>query len=235
MGTVKDVIEIAKSQVGVKEYPFNSNSVIYNDWYYGRPVQGPDYPWCMVFVQWVFNRAKVPLPKRTASCRDLGQSAIAKGQYIDKRGPFLPGDVLLYSFNKRLTPTHTGIMVGYDKKKDRYIAIEGNTSNTNEANGGEVMKKYRKASNIVGAVRPKYDKEEKEDEKMDVSKLTDKEAYEILKKAMAYADTLPEPSWSIQNGSWKKAIDKKLFEVNSPEGILRRDQLTKVLQELGIL
>ena len=39
------VLAVAASQIGTSEIPVNQ--VKYNDWYYGRHVSGPNYPWCM--------------------------------------------------------------------------------------------------------------------------------------------------------------------------------------------
>ena len=44
------IIEKAKSFIGTTEYPPNSNNVIFNTDYYGRPVYGANFPWCMTFV-----------------------------------------------------------------------------------------------------------------------------------------------------------------------------------------
>lgn len=52
--TAARLVSIAKSQIGVTEYPANSNKVKYNTWYYGKAVSGSAYPWCMVFVCWCF-------------------------------------------------------------------------------------------------------------------------------------------------------------------------------------
>lgn len=52
--TAARLVEIAMSQVGVKENPSGSNKVKYNTWYYGREVSGSAYPWCCVFVEWCF-------------------------------------------------------------------------------------------------------------------------------------------------------------------------------------
>lgn len=52
--TAARALELASSQVGVKESPANSNNVKYNTWYYGRSVSGSAYPWCMVFISWIF-------------------------------------------------------------------------------------------------------------------------------------------------------------------------------------
>ena len=50
------LLNLAKNEIGEKEYPPNSNNVKYNTWYYGHPVSGPAYPWCAVFVSWLFNQ-----------------------------------------------------------------------------------------------------------------------------------------------------------------------------------
>ena len=71
MAANERVLTVAVSELGVTESPPDSNNVKYNTWYYGREVSGPEYPWCMAFVQWVFNMAGVPLPFKTASCGSL--------------------------------------------------------------------------------------------------------------------------------------------------------------------
>ena len=58
MATAEKVLRIAQGELGTKERPANSNQVKYNTWYYGREVSGPAYPWCMVFLQWVFHQAE---------------------------------------------------------------------------------------------------------------------------------------------------------------------------------
>jgi hypothetical protein len=51
---INRLIAIASGEVGTTEYPPNSNNVKYNTWYYGRQVQGKNYPWCAAFVSWLF-------------------------------------------------------------------------------------------------------------------------------------------------------------------------------------
>ena len=82
MATVSELLELARRQIGVKECPPNSNNVRYNTWYYGREVSGGAYPWCMVFVQWVFDQADVKLPVRTASCGALMRAAKAVASIV---------------------------------------------------------------------------------------------------------------------------------------------------------
>ena len=155
MATISELLDIARRQIGTRESPPNSNNVRYNTWYYGREVSGAAYPWCMVFVQWVFDQAKVKLPIRTASCGALMRAAQSAGCWVT--GDYRPGDVVIYDFPGGAKTDHCGIVESVD---GTYIsAIEGNTSSTSDADGGAVERRARKFSQIVGAVRPSYDKE----------------------------------------------------------------------------
>lgn len=67
--TADMIVATALAEVGVKESPKNSNNVKYNTWFYGRTVSGSKYPWCMVFVSWLFAHViadePTPTPKPT--------------------------------------------------------------------------------------------------------------------------------------------------------------------------
>lgn len=150
--TAKQIIDRAKSQIGVTEYPPDSNNVIYNTWYYGHPVSGP-YPWCAVFISWLF-KAEQSLCIKTASC-------VQMLEWFEKRGQLVkipqPGDIVFfkYSTNNRRT-NHVGLVVSYDGKVIN--TIEGNTSSSSKGsqdNGGMVAQRNR-YSNIVAYARPKY-------------------------------------------------------------------------------
>ena len=155
MATISELLDIARRQIGTRESPPKSNNVRYNTWYYGREVSGNAYPWCAVFVAWVFDQAKVKLPIRTASCGALMRSAQSAGCWVTKG--YQPGDVVIYDFPGGAATDHCGIVESVD---GTYIsAIEGNTSSTNNADGGAVERRARKFAQIVGAVRPTYDKE----------------------------------------------------------------------------
>lgn len=158
MATAEKVLSIARQEIGVKEEPPNSNRVKYNTWYYGREVSGAAYPWCMAFVQWVFAQAGVKLPIKTASCGALMNAAKKVGQWVTK--DYRPGDVVIYDFPGGAATDHTGIVSGVGRLG--VTAIEGNTSQAgSQSNGGMVCRKTRPYSQIVGAVRPNYQKEDK--------------------------------------------------------------------------
>ena len=158
MATINNLLELARRQLGVKEDPPGSNKVKYNTWYYGREVSGAAYPWCMVFVQWVFDRASVKLPTRTASCGALMRAAQAAGCWVTKG--YRPGDVVIYDFPGGAATDHCGIVEAVDDS--RVSAIEGNTSAASDADGGAVARRTRRLSLIAGAVRPTFDEEVEE-------------------------------------------------------------------------
>ena len=154
MPTVKEVLDLAESQVGITEYPPNSNNVIYNTAYYGHEVSGSAYPWCCAFVWWVFAQFDPCLVKKTASCQDLGNWFNTNGRWLSS--PQV-GDVVFFHFNTNDRWTnHCGIVKSINGNVIE--TIEGNTSINSDDNGGAVMIRQR-TSNIVGYGRPAYSDE----------------------------------------------------------------------------
>ena len=187
----KTVLDIAYKQKGIKESPRGSNNVKYNTWYYGRSVSG-NYPWCMTFVQWVFNEAGMVPIKRTASCTSLMQAAMKADQWANKS--YVPGDVIIYRWaNSKNKADHTGILLEFD---GTYVTcIEGNTSVNNASNGGEVRVMKRHISTVVGAWRPLYEEEEMSQDEF--NKMMDKYLEGLSKK---------DPStWSKEARGWAES------------------------------
>ncbi len=171
MATANQLLTIARKQLGICENPPSSNNVRYNTWYYGREVMGSAYPWCMVFVQWVFAQAGVKLPVRTASCGALMNAAKAAGCWVT--AGFKPGDVVIYDFPGGAATDHCGI-VETELPDYGVQAVEGNTSQSgSQSNGGMVCRKNRPGKYIVGAVRPVFDKEKEEDDMVIYKTLND--------------------------------------------------------------
>ena len=158
MATAKEILAVARSEVGYTETPAGSNRTKYGKWF-GLDGQ----PWCMMFVQWCFRQADAQdlLPALTASCGSLMRAAQAKGCWIT--GGYQPGDVVIYDFpGNNVKTDHCGIV---EKLAGGGImAIEGNTGAGNDADGGQVQRRVRSNKVILGAFRPDYDMEEKEDE-----------------------------------------------------------------------
>lgn len=68
--TADMVIATAKSQVGVKESPKNSNKVKYNEWFYGRNISAY---WCCTFICWVFAHVQEPKVKPKPITKPTGK------------------------------------------------------------------------------------------------------------------------------------------------------------------
>lgn len=177
MARATDVLTIARAQVGYREYPANSNKTKYGVWY-GLDGQ----PWCMMFVQWCFAQAKAAalLPLKTASCGALMRAAQNAGVWVV--GNYRPGDVVIYDFPGGAATDHCGIVDTV--AANTIVAIEGNTGAGNDANGGQVKRRERSKTLIVGAVRPKYDTEEDHD-MIDVEALTDAQLLRLAERMQA--------------------------------------------------
>ena len=158
MTTAEQILQVARGELGYKESPAGSNRTKYGAWF-GLNGQ----PWCMMFVQWVFSSegAAALLPARTASCGAFMLSAQAAGRWVT--GGYQPGDVVIYDFpGNNVKTDHCGIVE--QLAGGGIMAIEGNTGEGNDADGGQVQRRIRSNQVILGAFRPDYGIEEKEDE-----------------------------------------------------------------------
>lgn len=157
MATSNSILKKAISFIGTKEAPPNSNNVIFNTQFYGKKVSGSAYPWCCVFIWYIFkacnagdlfcNGAKV------AYCPNVETWAKDKKIWHDNKSG-KAGDLCLMDFGKGRA-SHIGIV---EKKNadGSYTVIEGNTSLSSNDNGGCVMRRTRYTKNIRGFARPKY-------------------------------------------------------------------------------
>lgn len=178
MTAVERLLDTARGEIGVTEYPPGSNKVKYNTWFYGREASGSGYPWCCAFVCWVFHRAGLSgLVRRTGGCTTMMNWFKAKGRLAPVREA-RPGDLVFYQFDKDAYADHIGIVERADKTG--LTAIEGNTSMTSDDNGGAVMRRRRGWSAVMAVARPDYESGERKDEvdmtKEEVTKLVDEAA-----------------------------------------------------------
>ena len=156
MATAEKILEIARSQIGTRESPANSDNVKYNTVYYGREVSGK-FPWCAVFVWWVFREAGASDlyygGDKTAYCPTL--MFFHKKQKVTN---YRPGDIVFFNFSGRSSAGHVGICESWD---GTYITtIDGNTGSASEDNGGAVLRRRRHKKFIVGAYRPEYQEDD---------------------------------------------------------------------------
>lgn len=203
MSSAAKVLEIARAELGYKESPKNSNKTKY-----GKEYGMDGNPWCAMFVWWVFKKAGCPElfygGKKSAYCPTIADFYIAKKQTVAKtKGQ--AGDIVLFDWNKNNSSDHIGII---EKKNSdgTYGTIEGNTSLSSNANGGQVMRRTRKQSEISYICRPKYT--ETEEVKETVKKLVvDGEWGEATSRAcQRYFGTLEDGEVSDQPNSCKKYL-----------------------------
>ena len=147
--TREDIIALAKTQLGVTEEPPGSNNVIYNTVYYGHPVSGAEYPWCVVFIGWLFRELGASNlfcgGNATASCDYVRNWAMQNNQWITDN--YQPGDLVLFDWNSDGKLDHIGLV----------IEVNGNALTTIEGNVSEkVGQCTRSGITMVGAYRPRY-------------------------------------------------------------------------------
>lgn len=188
MTAAERVLDIARKEIGVTEYPPGSNKVKYNKWFYGREVSGASYPWCCSFVCWVFYMAGcLILLRKTGGCTTLLNWFKAKGWLVPIKEA-KPSDVVFYQFDKDAYADHVGIVE--KRTSTGIVAIEGNTSVTSNDNGGAVMRRNRKWNCIMAVARPDWNlvKEENEMDEKAINALVDKKVKEAVDKAVKPLD-----------------------------------------------
>lgn len=171
MTAAEKILAVAAAEIGTKENPANSNRVKYNTEYYGNDIASSKRAWCCAFVWWVFKHAGHSElfygGKKCAGCTTLMNYYKEQGQLVE--GPYRPGDLVFFQFDKDAASDHIGIIE--KDNGDTISTIEGNTSPNSDANGGAVMRRTRKKSLIMAVARPKYPQEAVEKVTIELSKL----------------------------------------------------------------
>lgn len=145
-------LERAKSYLGVKEHPPGSNHGPQIDrwckWANGIP---GGYPWCAAFACGMFHEVGHPIKYPKQASVGFLESWAKQNGYMVKR-PF-KGDLVCYRFDADNWPDHMGFVEKVLAVKwfgGKFVGtiktIEGNTSAGNDANGGQVQRRYRSAS-----------------------------------------------------------------------------------------
>lgn len=141
----KNVIDIAAKEVGYTETPANSNKTKYGKWFGFDGVA-----WCGMFVSWCYAQAGKPLGKIGFTKGFAGcQTAVA---HFTKKKMLTtdpqPGDIVFFDWNADGRYDHVGLFVRRIDANS-FETIEGNTSVTNQSNGGQVMRRVRKFKNVL--------------------------------------------------------------------------------------
>jgi hypothetical protein len=134
-------LDRAKSQLGYKESPPGTNNSKYGSWY------GMNYqPWCAMFVTWCFEEEgdspAFAQGGRYSYVPYIVQDAQARKHGLSITQDPTPGSLVCYDWAYDTIFDHVGL---FEKWVDltNFQAIEGNTSTSNNSNGGEVMRRKR--------------------------------------------------------------------------------------------
>jgi hypothetical protein len=135
----------ATTQLGVKENPTGSNNNKYGEWY------GMNYePWCAMFCTWCFEMEGASEAFIRGSRYSYVPYVVADaraGRYgLSTTDDPIPGDLVCYDWSWDTVYDHIGIFENW-MSDGNFTAIEGNTSTSNDSNGGEVMRRTRNKSN----------------------------------------------------------------------------------------
>lgn len=208
MSQIDRVIELAMAEIGNKESPANSNMTKYGA-AYGLNGQ----PWCVIFLWWCFREAELSGlfygGGKVASCSQFRTWAQRNGEWVT--GDYRRGDLVIFDFpGTKYETDHIGIVTNVTGSG--LITVEGNTSATgSQSNGGMVMQKSRPFSQVIGAIRPKYETED-----------DDMTGEEIYNKLNEYLKTQPAPDWA--QAELQEAIDAGITDGTRPMQLIPRYQ-----------
>ena len=212
--TINGILAKARNELGVSEYPANSNNVKYNTWYYGKLVQGKDYPWCAVFISYLFKDSP-ELIKKTNSCVQMLEWCEAHNLIVQHPQP---GDIIFfkYSTNKRRT-NHVGIVESV-QNDNNFTTIEGNTSVTSNDNGGKVMQRRRTRKNVIGFARPRYD--DLKDYRPTLKKGAKGESVELLQSMLAFKGYILKVDGDFGPNTKEAVVKFQIENGLKPDGIV---------------
>jgi hypothetical protein len=153
-GTVRGAaLELAISELGYVESPAGSNRTAYGAWY-GLDGQ----PWCAMFCTWAFELGAADHDKdspsfvrgsRYAYCPYIVADARAGRYGLQTTDDPIPGDLAVFDWHGDTVYDHVGIFEKWLIGGSTFQSIEGNTSYSDNSNGGEVMRRERDRSGVV--------------------------------------------------------------------------------------
>lgn len=150
------IIQNAKFDIGITEFPKNSNIVKYNDWYYEGTIINA--AWCATSVSYWYSFAcdacktsfylqNIDSANGFAYVPTLYFKAVKNGWLTEDP---LPGDIVIIDFDGDGKWDHTCLFVEWmGTRKEQFFTVEGNTSPDNnldkkkQVNGGMVCDKIR--------------------------------------------------------------------------------------------
>jgi len=156
----EEALKTAVKQLGTHEDPSGSNNVLYSRWYMNRPtgwkLQNEGPPWCAMFVSWCYtqngSKAFDNNATRWAFCPFVVSDARQGRHDLTLTTEPQPGDLAIYKFG-HTEFRHIGLFEKWiDRGRGTFSAVEGNTSQASDDNGGEVQRRQRDTAGGVAFV-----------------------------------------------------------------------------------
>jgi len=141
-----------KTHIGEKEHPPGSNRMPWATGWYG--LVGP---WCAMAVSHAYVEAGSKAfrqGRRYAYVPYIVEDARAGRNNLALTHLPMPGDIVCYDWDGDHRADHTGLFDGWiaGAEGSEFNAIEANTGVGNDSNGGEVMSRQRKISQVQAFV-----------------------------------------------------------------------------------
>lgn len=152
-----EMVALAQKEIGVEEVDGSNCGPRVNEYKSATwldPKQG--WPWCAAFICWLFREAmkdgKYTFERpRTAGawdfenwCKKQDNSVILKKPHNNN---IQAGDIIIFTFS------HIGIATGPPDSNGLVPTIEGNTDGAGSREGGAVLAKKRKLSQIRSVIK----------------------------------------------------------------------------------
>ena len=136
-------LQKAITQIGTKESPPNSNETKYTSWY------GMTGPWCAMFCTWAYETSgdskSFQKGVSYAYVPYIVSDARAKRNGLSVTDNPVGGDLVCFDWAYDGTFDHVGLFEKWTSAS-QFQAIEGNTSTSNDSDGGAVMRRSRSTS-----------------------------------------------------------------------------------------
>jgi len=133
----------AKGEVGKKESPAHSNMQQYGAWYGMNGV-----PWCAIFCTWCDQTGSKPTKSFVKGSRYSYVPFVVSDARLGRNGLSLtsspqPGDLVCFDWGRDGEYDHIGLVLSKPDGRGTFDTIEGNTSTSDNSNGGQVMQRTR--------------------------------------------------------------------------------------------
>jgi len=132
----------AQAEIGNSESPANSNMQEYGAWYGMNGV-----PWCAIFCTWCDQIGGTPTNSFARGTRYSYVPYVVNDARMGYNGLSItsdpkPGDLVCYDWDFNGEFDHIGIFEKWEGSPN-FNAVEGNTSTSDNSNGGQVMRRFR--------------------------------------------------------------------------------------------